>query len=54
MQWFADQETKEMGTWLDNKITYQHLIENRIELAKEVLYELTVLNQSCDSGGCTD
>jgi hypothetical protein len=54
MQWFAEQEGKEMGTWLDNKITYQHLISNSRELAKEVLYELEVLGQSCDSGGCHD
>jgi hypothetical protein len=53
-KWFVDQEFKGMGTWLDSKITYQHLMENRFELAKEVLYELTVLKQSCDSGGCTD
>lgn len=54
MKWFADQELKEMGTWLDSKVTYQHLIDNRFEIAKEVLYEIQVLNQSCDSGGCTD
>lgn len=53
MNWFARQELKNMGTWLDSKVTYQHLIDNRIELAKEVLYELQ-LGQSCDSGGCTD
>jgi hypothetical protein len=53
-KWFIDQESKGMGTWLDNKVTYQHLMENRFEMAKEVLYELTILNQSCDTGGCTD
>jgi hypothetical protein len=53
-RWFIDQESKGMGTWLDNKVTYQHLMENRFEMAKEVLYELTILNQSCDTGGCTD
>lgn len=52
--WFMEQEFKGMGTWLDSKVTYQHLYNNRLEIAKEVLYELTVLNQSCDSGGCTD
>lgn len=54
MKWFAKQELKEMGTWLDSKVTYQHLIDNRNEIAKEVLYELQVLGQSCDNGGCTD
>lgn len=54
MKWFAEQELKEMGTWLDSRVTYQHLIDNRFELAKEALYELQVLNQSCDTGGCTD
>lgn len=54
MAWFANQELKGMGTWLDSKVTYQHLIDNRMEVAKEVLYELKVLGQSCDSGGCTD
>jgi hypothetical protein len=53
-KWFINQESKGMGTWLDSKVTYQHLMENRFEMAKEVLYELTVLNQSCDTGGCTD
>lgn len=54
MGWFARQELKDMGTWLDSKVTYQHLIDNRMEIAKEVLYELKVIGQSCDSGGCTD
>jgi hypothetical protein len=53
-KWFMEQELKGMGTWLDSKITYQHLSDNRLELAKEVLYELQVLNESCDTGGCTD
>lgn len=54
MKWFADQELKEMGTWLDSKTTYQHLIDNRLDIAKETIFELKFLNQSCDSGGCTD
>ena len=54
MKWFANQELKDMGTWLDSKMTYQSLIDNKKELAKEALYELTILKQSCDSGGCTD
>lgn len=54
MKWFANQELKNMGTWLDSRTTYQHIIDNKSELAKEVLYELKVLGQSCDTGGCTD
>lgn len=54
MKWFADQELRDMGTWLDSKVTYQHLIDNRHDIYKEALYEITVLGQSCDSGGCTD
>lgn len=54
MQWFANQELKDMGTWLDSKVTYQHLIDNREDIYKETLYEILVLGQSCDSGGCTD
>lgn len=54
MQWFANQELRDMGTWLDSKVTYQHLIDNRKGIYKEALYEISVLGQSCDSGGCTD
>lgn len=39
-RWFIDQEIKEMGTWLDKKVTYQEL-------------EIIELNEGCDSGGCT-
>ena len=53
-RWFIDQELKGMGTWLDSRVTYQHLSDNRIELASELIYEITKLNQSCDTGGCTD
>lgn len=54
MSWFARQELKEMGTWLDSRVTYQHLIENRFEIAKEAMIEITKYNYSCDTGGCTD
>lgn len=54
MNWFAKQELKDMGTWLDSRITYQHIIDNKFELSKEVYYEMKVLKRSCDSGGCTD
>ena len=53
-KWFIDQELKGMGTWLDSKVTYQELADNRFEIAKEVLYEIKLLNQSCDTGGCED
>jgi hypothetical protein len=56
ISWFAKQELKGMGTWLDNKVTYQSLIDNKenvkgYSLAK---FEITKLNQTCDTGGCTD
>lgn len=54
MQWFADQEQKGMGTWLDSKKPYSAIAANRMSIAGEVLYEIKELNQSCDSGGCTD
>lgn len=50
MNWFAKQEDKEMGTWLDSKIKYETIIsqENWIpEMLKES-------GASCDSGGCHD
>jgi hypothetical protein len=53
MKWFANQEMKDMGTWLDSRVTYQHLIDNRKSIAQELLYEIEILEQSCDSGGCT-
>ena len=53
MQWAANQELKGKGTWLDSRIPYQHIIDNNKEVAKEVFYEITVLEHSCDSGGCT-
>lgn len=52
--WFIEQEMKGMGTWLDSKVTYQHLFDNRIKLAKEVLFELKHNLQTCDTSGCTD
>lgn len=51
--WFAKQENKEMGTWLNSKVTYQHIIDNRFELGKDVMYELLNGYGTCDSGGCT-
>ena len=52
MGWFAKQENKGKGTWLDSKITYQHIIDNRFEIAGERIFEIKNIGQSCDSGGC--
>lgn len=54
MEWFAKQENLGMGTWLDNRKTYRDIIDSGEDLAKEVLYEMKVIKQSCDSGGCQD
>jgi hypothetical protein len=54
MEWAAKQEQLGKGTWLDSKHTYQEILDNRYEIAKETLTEITVAGQSCDSGGCTD
>jgi hypothetical protein len=53
-RWFIDQEFKGMGTWLDNKVTYQHIAENKEVIGKEVLVEARLGYATCDSGGCTD
>lgn len=53
-RWFIDQELKGMGTWLDSRVTYQHLADNRFDLAKEVLFELTHNLTTCDTSGCSD
>jgi hypothetical protein len=52
IKWFANQEKKGMGTWLDSKITYEYLIQNRLEIAKERIFELKNNIASCDSGNC--
>jgi len=52
--WFIDQELKGMGTWLDSRVTYQHISDNKLDLAKEVLFELKHNLQTCDTSGCTD
>lgn len=53
-RWFIDQEQKGMGTWLDNKVTYQHIMDNRVEIGREVLFEAKENLATCDTGGCTD
>jgi hypothetical protein len=52
--WFIEQEMKGMGTWLDSKVTYQHLFDNKEVLAKEVLFEIVNGLKTCDTSGCTD
>lgn len=50
MKWFALQEDKEMGTWLDSKVKYETFIAHSQNWIPEMIKE----NASCDSGGCTD
>jgi hypothetical protein len=53
MNWFAQQETKGMGTWLDNKVTYAEIGEHALNTP----YTIEMLREfgaACDSGGCTD
>lgn len=54
MNWFSLQEKKGKGTFLDCKTTYEHIIMNAKHYAKEALFEMNVLGQTCDTGGCTD
>lgn len=52
MNWFAKQETKGMGTWLDSRVTYQSI---GIHAEKNpFLLEMQKVATSCDSGSCTD
>lgn len=50
MKWFALQEDKNMGTWLDSKIRYEQFIANSQNWIPEMIKEGGV----CDSGGCHD
>lgn len=50
--WFAKQEEKEMGTWLDSKIKYETFL--RKEVRENFIPEMITEGASCDSGGCTD
>lgn len=52
MQWFANQENLNKGTWLDSKITYQTFIEHSKNYWSDDM--LKEFGASCDSGGCTD
>ena len=49
MQWFADQEKKGKGHWLNNDLSYEKIKEMRFTLP--ISYEMA--GTSC-SGGCTD
>lgn len=49
MQWFADQEEKGLGTWLESKIKYQRIKE--MQFTTNI--DFSNAGSSC-SGGCTD
>lgn len=59
LQWAASQEYKEMGTWLDSRVTYDEIIGMADKLTAD---ELTFLQKkyshkdasTCDTGGCHD
>lgn len=51
MNWFAEQEKKNMGTWLDSGLTYEKIGENRENWIPEMIKEHGAV---CDSGGCHD
>jgi hypothetical protein len=53
MQWFADQEEKGKGTWLESGMTYSQLGIHalRTPYIEEMIRES---GAACDSGGCTD
>jgi hypothetical protein len=53
MSWFARQEQKDMGTWLDSRVTYAEIGEH----AMNTPFTIEMLRESgasCDTGGCTD
>lgn len=52
MNWFAIQEEKNMGTWLDSRVKYQTFINHSKD---NWIPEMIQENGSvCDSGGCHD
>jgi len=53
-RWFINQEQKGMGTWLDSKVTYQHIMDERDSIGMERIFEARKGLLTCDSGGCTD
>jgi hypothetical protein len=50
MRWFARQEQRGKGFWLDSQIAYETIINNASNWIPEMAEGYT----SCDSGGCTD
>lgn len=50
MNWFAEQEAKGKGTWLDG-LSYNDIIKNSLNWIPEMLTES---GAACDSGGCHD
>lgn len=53
-RWFAHQETKGKGTWLDTKQLYSEILQHRASLGAEVIAEARLNYATCDTGGCTD
>lgn len=51
MKWFAEQENKDMGTWLDSRMRYEEIIRSSNNWTADMLKEA---GASCDSGGCHD
>jgi len=52
MNWFAAQEEKGMGTWLDSKVKYQTFIDDS---GNDWIPEMIKENgSSCDLGGCLE
>lgn len=52
MDWFAEQENKGKGRWLDAEITYRTIIEQRASLWKEIPFEMETTGQTCAGGDC--
>ena len=50
IEWFSRQEEKDMGVWLDSRITYRQIIEG----SENYIPEMIKKGASCDSGGCHD
>lgn len=52
IDWFSEQELLGKGTWI-KETTYENIIQNKENIAKEKIFEYEVLGQACDSGGCS-
>lgn len=52
MEWFAGKELIGKGTWKQGGNDYRNIIDNRVEIAKEEMFEVITLGESCDTGGC--